>query len=480
MKILIATPEAVPFAKTGGLADVTGALLKEYRGMRKKAYLILPLYKRIKERFKVKSTGMKIKVLSGDRHLTGSLFSYGGYAYFIECDEFFDREDLYGTSQGDYPDNASRFAFFSQGILEACKVLGFKPDVIHCNDWQTGLVPLYLKTTYRSDEFFCNTASLITIHNLGYQGLFPATEMPATGLDSVLFNPEGIEFYGKINFLKAGLISADFITTVSNNYAREILSKEYGFGLDGVLRRRSAFLKGIINGIDYREWNPESDRLIPQNYNVRSINGKRKCKPQLLKDCGIKVSGDVPVVGLVGRLSTQKGSDLFLESLEGILSLGVVLIVLGKGDEVFHVRLREASEKYKDRLHVRIGFEDDLAHRIYAGSDIFLMPSRYEPCGLGQLIAMRYGTIPVARRTGGIGDTVLDHEPLRGSGTGFLFSDYTPSALQECMKRALSVYVDKAKWHRLIHSAMSMDFSWRSSAKRYLELYEMVIKAKRQ
>ncbi len=480
MRILIATPEAVPFAKTGGLADVAGALLNEYRSMKKDAYLILPLYKRIKENFKLSNTGLKIIVPVGSRKLTGRIFSDGSSTYFIECNEFFDREDLYGTPAGDYHDNASRFVFFSRGIIEACKALKFKPDVIHCNDWQTGLLPLYLKTIYKSGNLFAKTATVITIHNLGYQGLFHASEMPITGLDLTLFNPEGIEFYGKINFLKAGLISADSITTVSTNYSKEILSKEYGFGLDGVLRKRSSDLAGIINGIDYNEWNPASDTFIPENYSTKKIAGKRKCKLQLLKNCSIKSDAEIPVVGMVGRLSSQKGLDLVLESIEGILSTGANLIILGKGDELFQSGLSRAAEKYKGRVYVKIGYEDALAHKIYAGSDIFLMPSRYEPCGLGQLIAMRYGTIPVARKTGGLADTVSDYEPLTGNGTGFLFSDYTPSALQGCLNRALCVYVDKGRWKKLILNAMEMDFSWKNSAKEYIELYKRVIKKKRQ
>jgi len=484
VKILIATPEAIPFAKTGGLADVTGALLKEFNGLKEKACLILPLYKAVKEKFKLKDTGLTIKAPVGYRDFTGRIFSYSlsqadnPSAYFIECDDFFDREDLYGTPEGDYNDNAARFIFFSRGVLEACKALKFKPDVIHCNDWQTGLVPLYLKTIYKPDKFFGNTASVITVHNLGYQGLFPAPAMLLTGLDLKLFNPEGIEFYGKVNFLKAGLIAADSITTVSNNYAKEILSKEYGFGLDGVLRKRAPALTGIINGIDYNEWNPAADSFIPQKYSVRDMEGKRKCKLRLLKDCNMKPDIEAPVIGMVGRLSGQKGLDLVLESLGEILSAGASLIILGKGDELFHARLSEAAKKYKGRMYLKIGFEDKLAHRIYAGSDIFLMPSRYEPCGLGQIIAMRYGTIPAARKTGGLADTILDYEPLTFKGTGFLFSDYTPSALQDCLKRALCVYVDKPRWQRLVLNTMKADFSWIRSAKKYIELYNRLVTAK--
>ncbi|MBI4688753.1 MAG: glycogen synthase [Nitrospirae bacterium] len=455
MKILIATPEAVPFAKTGGL-----------------------VYKRVKEAFNPKNTGVKVKVPVGNQNFTGKIYSKGTSVYFIKRDEFFDREDLYGTPQGDYADNAARFIFFSRGILEACKALKIKPDIIHCHDWQTGLVPLYLKTIYKPDKFFNKTSTVITVHNLGYQGLFSPSEMPLTGLDRALFNPEGIEFYGKINFLKAGLISADLITAVSDNYSKEILNKEYGFGLEGVLKKRSASLSGIINGIDYGEWNPKTDIFIAKKYSDSDIAGKRECKQQLLKDCFIKPNAEMPVVGMVGRLSSQKGLDLVLESIEGIVSTGAYLIIIGKGDEMFHKRLSETAEKYKGNIHVKIGFNDALAHKIYAGSDIFLMPSKYEPCGLGQMIAMRYGTIPVVRKTGGLADTVSDYEPLIGAGTGFLFEDYNRSALQDCLKRAMCVYVDKPRWQNLIRNAMKMDFSWNASAKKYVNLFRKAIKMK--
>ncbi len=485
MKILIATPEAVPFAKTGGLADVTGALLNEYRKMKEEAYLVMPLYRRVRENFKLMDTGLKISVPMGNRELKGRIFSCENSAqerfattYFIECNEFFDREEIYGTPRGDYSDNAARFIFFSRGALETCRALEFKPDIIHCNDWQTGLIPLYLKTTYSSDKFFDRTASIITIHNLGYQGLFPQSDMPLTGFDRGLFTPDGIEFYGKINFLKAGLISADSITTVSNNYAKEILNREYGSGLDGVLRKRASALTGIINGIDSREWDPESDAFIKRNYSLKDIGGKKSCKLQLLKECSIRPDAEMPLIGMVGRLSEQKGLDLILESLDEILSAGVNLIILGRGDEMFHRRLSSAAKKYEGRLHVKIGFEESLAHKIYAGADIFLMPSRYEPCGIGQLIAMRYGTIPVARRTGGLADTISDYRSLEGEGTGFLFLDYTSAALQGCLNRALCVYVNKARWKKLIRSAMKTNFSWHDSAKRYIELYDKVVRVK--
>lgn len=480
MKIVIATAEAVPYVKTGGLADVAGALFKEYRRMKKDAYIILPLYKKIKEsQPSLTDTGVKIKVPVGSRVIEGRIFSQSS-AYFIECEEFFAREELYGTPEGDYADNASRFVFFSRGILETCKTMNFQPDVIHCNDWQTGLVPLYLRTIYGADKFFRNTASILTIHNLGYQGLFPSSEMPLTGLGWELFNPEGIEFYGKVNFLKAGISSADILNTVSNTYSKEILSKEFGCGLDGVLRNRVRDLYGVINGIDYEEWDPSRDDFIPAKYSHDDISGKAFCKKELMKSLFRPLdnldAGRIPLIGMVGRLSAQKGLDLVLQSVNELLSIGVKLVILGKGDEIFHRSLSEIAKKYKGRVSVIIGFVEALAHRIYAGSDFFLMPSRYEPCGLGQLIALRYGCIPIARKTGGLVDTVQDYEPLTSKGTGFLFSDYTPSAMQEAVKRALCVYTDKDKFQGMLVNGMQMDFSWKKSAKRYIKLYNEIIK----
>lgn len=480
MKILIASPEAVPYVKTGGLADVAGALFKEYREMKKDAYIILPLYKKIKEsQPSPADTGVKIKVPVGSRVIEGRIFSQSS-AYFIECEEFFDREELYGTPEGDYADNASRFVFFSRGLLETCKALNLKPDIIHCNDWQTGLVPLYLKTIYGADKFFKNTASIFTIHNLGYQGLFPSSEMPLTGLGWELFNPEGIEFYGKVNFLKAGIISADILNTVSNTYSKEILSKEFGCGLDGVLRNRVRDLYGVINGIDYEEWDPSRDDFIPAKYSHDDISGKAFCKKELMRSLFRPLDNldaeRIPLIGMVGRLTAQKGLDLVLQSVNELLSIGVKLVILGKGDEIFHRSLSEVAKKYKGRVSVTIGFDEALAHKIYAGSDFFLMPSRYEPCGLGQLIALRYGCIPIARKTGGLVDTVHDYEPLTSKGTGFLFSDYTPSAMQEAVKRALCVYTDKNKFQGMIVNGMQMDFSWKKSAERYIKFYNHAIK----
>jgi starch synthase len=477
MKILIASPEAVPYVKTGGLADVAGALCKEFRRMKHRAYIILPLYKQIKQKLSpLRDTGITVNVPVGGRIIKGRILSDESCAFFIRCDEFFDRQELYGTPEGDYPDNASRFVFFSRGIIETCKALNFRPDIIHCNDWQTGLIPLYLKTLYSKDVFFEKTSTFLSIHNMGYQGVFPASEMPLTNLGGEFFHPEGIEFYGKINFLKAGLIFADMLGTVSKTYAREILSKDFGFGLDGVLRKRQADIRGVINGIDYEEWDPSKDNFLAVNFSGNDISGKAGCKraaiKKLFRPKDPNTAERMPLIGMVGRFSGQKGLDLVLQSIPELLSFGVRLAILGKGDEIFQRSLSEIGEKYKSMISVTIGFDDAIAHMIYAGSDFFLMPSRYEPCGLGQLIALRYGAIPVARKTGGLLDTVQDFEPLASKGTGFLFSDYTSSAMIDALKRAFCVYTDAEKKRRMVYDGMLQDFSWKRSAGTYIALYK--------
>ena len=481
MKILMASPEAVPYVKSGGLADVAGALCKEYRRMKKDVLLILPLYRKIMHgQQPPEDTGLVIDVPIGGRVVKGRIFSDGLATRFLKCDEFFDRVELYGTPEADYADNASRFIFFSRGVLEACKALDFKPDIIHCNDWQTGLIPLYLKTLYRRDTFFKKTASLFTLHNMGYQGLFPSSDFPLTNLGWEFFRPDLLEFYGKVNFLKAGLISADVLNTVSDTYSREILGREFGYGLEGVLKNRQRDLYGVVNGIDYEEWDPSKDGFLPVNYDHADITGKAACRRDLVRSLfrragGVK-SESVPLVGMVGRLSEQKGLDLVAESVPALLSFGIKLVILGKGDEKFQKVFADLSAKHGSMVSVTIGFDDSLAHRIYAGADFFLMPSRYEPCGLGQLIAQRYGAIPVARRTGGLADTILDYDPLKKKGTGFTFADYTASAMQDALKRAFCVFTDREKMKKMIKEGMKMNFSWKKSAERYLSLYNTAMK----
>ncbi len=479
MKILIASSEAVPYIKTGGLADVAGALLKELRKKNETAFLVLPLYAVIKSKHKLHDTGKSILVRMGKRAYKGMIFASSKdenpEAYFIECDELYDRPELYGTSEGDYADNAIRFIFFSKAVLEVCLAMRVKPDVIHCNDWQTALVPLYLKTLYKSSGYFAKTVSLFTVHNLGYQGVFDAPTLSYTGLGREYFVPERLEFYGKLNLMKAGLLYADIINTVSNTYAREIQQAEYGFGLDGVIRKRASELYGIINGIDYEEFDPARDTFLPCKYGDDDPKGKARCRKALFQEAAFDRE-TLPIAAIVSRLSSQKGIDLVLDSLEALIAMGLNLIVLGKGEDGYERLLKKASEALKGRIYVRIGFEESLARRIYAGSDFFLMPSQYEPCGLGQLIAMKYGTVPIARKTGGLADTIQDYDHITHTGTGFLFHDFTPYALQDAVKRAICVFTDKANMKKMACKVMKNNFSWSRSTDKYVELYMLARK----
>lgn len=479
MKILIATPEAVPYVKTGGLADVTGALLKEFRRMKKDASLILPLYSVIKNKFEIYKTDRSFKITLGGISLNGNIWvsekSSAPESYFIDCKDLYGRSELYGTSNGDYSDNALRFAFFSRAVIETCIAMNLKPDIIHCNDWQTAMTALYLKTVYKDNKFFRDTSVLFTIHNLGYQGLFPASDIKFTGIDWDYFIPERLEFYGKLNFMKAGLLYSDLISTVSKTYAKEILEPESGFGLDGVLRKRKNNIYGIINGTNYNEWNPAKDSLIPANYSSDDLRGKESCKKLLLKKTGLQNS-KLPLFGIVSRLTSQKGIDLIEGSLDKLLAAGANLVILGKGEDYYQKLLTNIAKKHRKRIFVKIGFDESLAHLIYAGCDFLLMPSKYEPCGLGQMVAMKYGTIPIARETGGLADTIHDFDHLLSKGTGFLFTDYTPSAFIEAVKRAICVFTDNKKMRKMISDSMKSDFSWKSSAEKYLRLYRKISK----
>ncbi len=476
MRILIATPEAVPYIKTGGLGDVTGALVKEFRRRNMDASLVLPLYKTIRDHFTPQPTGKGFSLRMGDISIEGKVWVSDGspvpHAYFIECERLFGRTELYGPPGNGYPDNALRFAFFSRAVLETCLAMDVRPDVIHCNDWQTGMLPLYLSGLYR--ERLDRTATLYTIHNLGYQGIFAASDLKYTGIGKDYFTPEKIEFYGSMNFMKAGLLYADLLTTVSETYAGEILQSEFGFGLEGVLSMRRDDLYGVINGIDYDEWDPAGDPMIPRKYGPDTLGGKAECRRVLLQEAGITHEKS-PLFGVVSRFSGQKGIDLISESVDDLISLGVNVVVLGKGDAYYQKLLTDIAGRHPGRIFVRAGFEERLARLIYAGSDFFLMPSRYEPCGLGQLIALRYGAVPVVRRTGGLADTVRDYDHLSARGTGFLFEDYTPSGLKNAVKRAACVFVEKRRLGRVVREAMGEDFSWRRSADTYLGLYEKAV-----
>ena len=479
MKILIASSEAVPYAKTGGLADVAGSLLKALRKKNEKASLVLPLYAVIESSYRLYATGRSIQIKIGNRVYGGRILSSSDKmnpeAYFIECSELYGRTELYGTAAGDYPDNAIRFIFFSRAVLELCLALRLDPDVIHCNDWQTALIPLYLKTLYQENRYLSDTATLFTIHNLGYQGIFDPSALLYTDLDSTYFVPDLLEFYGKLNLMKAGILYADVINTVSDTYAREIQQAAYGFGLDGVIRKRANDLYGIINGIDYSEWNPATDTHIPSHYDNANLRGKALCRKTLCRKAAF-VYEKLPVAAFVSRLSSQKGVDILLRSIEAFVDLGMNLALLGKGDEEYEMLFRKVAELYKGRIIVNIGFEEGLARLFYAGSDFFMMPSQYEPCGLGQLIAMKYGAVPIARKTGGLADTIQDYNHMTQSGSGFLFNDYSPFALQDAVKRAICVFNDRVKMKKIVRNIMIHEYLWSSSADKYRELYVLASK----
>ncbi len=481
MKILFAASEAAPFAKTGGLADVAGSLPPAIASLGHEVRVVMPYYRQVHRYASDLRHVATVSVPLGTWEercdiLEGTL---GGnvIVYFIKKDIYYDRPDLYQTGRADYPDNAERFIFFSRAVLELCGALGYKPDLIHGNDWQTGLVPLYLNTIYRRNSALSGTRSVFTVHNLGYQGLFWHWDMRLTGLGWEVFTPEGIEFWGKINFLKAGLVYSDLITTVSKTYSHEIQTPENGHGLEGVLQNRAGELTGIVNGIDYRFWDPARDRTIPKTYSASSLAGKALCKKSLYTLIHLPDSDD-PLIGMVTRLVDQKGLDILTGALPEIMAQSARLVILGTGDRKYQRILSEAAERYQGRMRFLLQYDDLLAKNLYAGCDMFLMPSLYEPCGLGQMIAQRYGTVPVVRKTGGLIDTVVDYDPKTGRGTGFLFEEYSSRALVECLRRALAAYDNRNKWKRLMQNGMKQDFSWERSAKEYVKVYRKAMMKK--
>ncbi len=479
MKILFAASEATPFAKTGGLADVAGSLPPALAALGHDISVVLPRYRQVDvARYKLKPVASFFVPIGAWKErcevLKGAT-SGGVTVYFISKDIYFDRPELYGTGRADYSDNAERFIFFSRAVLGLCIALDLQFEIVHCNDWQTGLVPLYLKQVYWRSETLRRTRSIFTIHNLGYQGLFRHEDMRLTNLPWDVFTPEGFEFWGKMNFLKAGLVYADLITTVSKTYSQEIQTPEYGSGLDGVLRNRSADLFGIMNGIDYAEWDPSRNHTIPQAYSASRLAGKTVCRKKILARLGMPDS-DSPVVGMVTRLVDQKGLDIVTEALPEIMSLGIQLIILGTGDEKYHLILSDAASRYPGRMRGLLQYNDGLAKSIYAGCDMFLMPSQYEPCGLGQMIALRYGTVPLVRKTGGLADTVEDYSVKSSRGTGFVFEEYSAPALVECLRRALKVFSNGLKWKLLMQAGMKKDLSWERSAKEYVKVYKKAMR----
>jgi len=479
MNVLIASPEIFPFVKTGGLADVTGALPKALKKLGVEARVILPKHKGIEEqKFPMRYKNYKISCPISQTFVEAEIVEseYDGViAYLVEKDEYYYRDYLYSTPDGDYLDNAERFTFFAKSILEAIKVIGFQPDVLHCNDWETALAPVFLKTLYRDEPALHTIATLFTIHNLGYQGLFWHYDMHLLNIGWEYFTPNYLEFYGKINFLKGGIVFSDIINTVSKKYSEEIQTEEFGYGLDGILRTRKDDLYGIVNGIDYEDWNPATDPLIPSHYTPETLRNKRICKTALQEAFGLPVNEKIPLIATISRLADQKGFDLIGESMEEMVTLSVQYVVLGTGERRYHDLFTELAKRFPKSFAIKIAYDNKLAHLIEAGADIFLMPSRYEPCGLNQLYSLKYGTVPVVRGVGGLEDTITDYTAFPDRGTGFKFYEYTKEAMLDAIRRALGIYADEKKWQALIKKCMSEDFSWERSAREYIQLYKKAI-----
>jgi starch synthase len=474
MHIAFAASECVPFSKTGGLADVIGALPPALAYLGHKVTVFLPKYKPTKLDHP-RTVVPSITVPFDDRYRFCSVLDGGERAgvqfYFIDYPPYFNRDALYGTPLGDYHDNAERFALFSRAVLEASKAVGV-PDVFHCHDWQTALVPILLKTLYAEDPALQNSPCVFTIHNLGYQGIFPPEILPLLMLPWDLFTISKMEFYGKVNFLKGAISMADYITTVSRRYSQEIQTAEFGFGLEGVLRPRSGTLTGILNAVDYKEWSPETDTYIAARYSAGDLTGKAECKRDLLREFGLAADTRLPVIGMVARFVQQKGFDLIQQVADRIAYQELIMVVLGSGEPEYEDMFRRLNRQYPQKFGIRIAYDDALAHKIEAGSDMFLMASHYEPCGMSQIYSLKYGTVPIVRATGGLDDTVEQFDPRTLKGTGFKFRQYSGEAMLETLQTALKAYGDQKSWQALMRNGMAQDYSWPSSAREYVKAYE--------
>lgn len=497
MKILLAASEVVGFAKTGGLADVAGSLPRALARHGHQIAVIMPLYRAVRTgRVPIERTDGVLSVPIGSQILACRLYratlpQSDVPIFFVEAPQYFERDDP-GTGKGlyqqsmpggykaDYPDNAERFTFFSRAVLESIAHIGFVPDLIHANDWQTGLVPVFANEVYRQVPGIAHLKTVFTIHNIAYQGMFGRDVMNLTGLPGYLFNHAQLEFHGYFNFMKSGIVYADAVNTVSPTYAREIQTAEYGCGLEGLLGQNRHKLSGIVNGVDYREWNPSLDRHLPQMYTVDSFeSGKAAAKAELQRRVHIPIEPHRPLLGLVARLVSQKGIDLVTAAAPGFLDLGCQIVLLGDGDPEFHSELQQFRDRHPDRVGIYLGFNEGLAHLIEAGADLFLMPSRYEPSGLNQLYSLKYGTPPVVRATGGLADTIVNATDVNieaGIATGFSFHDYTAHALYETVRWALGIYRERPNdFRKIIRTAMTVDWSWERSAHQYSDLYRRVV-----
>lgn len=484
MNILIASSEVAPFSKTGGLADVCGALPVALQNLGHQPVVFTPHYRQVQAAgVELESTqvGLDIpigsKLVSG-RLLAGKLPQTNIPVYFVDQPEYFHRPELYREKGEDYRDNCERFVFFCRAVMEAIRLLDLQVDVLHCNDWQTGLIPALLRIEYPHVHDYEHIVSVLTIHNMAYQGQFWHWDMLLTGLDWKYFNWRQMEFWGNLNLLKTGLVFSDAITTVSPRYASEIQQAPLGCGLEGVLQQRRDVLTGIINGVDYSVWNPEFDAHLPARYSADNWQaGKAECKSALQSEMGLPIQPQVPLIGLVGRLADQKGWDLVADVMRRwVLDEEVQWVILGTGEPIYHEVLAKFAKQRADRVGLQLGFSDALAHRIEAGADMFLMPSRYEPCGLNQLYSLKYGTVPIVRATGGLADSICDATAdslAAGTANGFSFEMYTTEALEGTLRRACEIFRNQREvWQRLVLTGMRQDWSWEHSAQQYQTVYE--------
>jgi starch synthase len=473
--IAFVASECVPYSKTGGLADVVGALPRALAAAGHEVKVYLPRYRQTK--LTDAKTLIPSLTIPFDDHYRFCSISDGGTHngvrfYFVEYPYYFDRDGLYGTSAGDFPDNAERFALLSRAALEASKILGV-PQVFHCHDWQTALIPVLLRTQYAEDPLFREVATVFTIHNMGYQGVFSPDTLPLLTLPWDLFTILKMEFFGNVNFLKGALVYADFVTTVSRRYSQEIQTTEFGFGLDGVLRDRSSTVMGIVNGVDYEEWNPKTDRFIAAQYSSEDLSGKMKCKQDLLTAFGVTGANlRLPLIGIVSRFAAQKGFDLIAQGIDRLVREDMILVILGTGDRQYENMFARIAKQFPEKVSVKIAYDNVLAHKVEAGSDMFLMPSRYEPSGLNQMYSLKYGTVPIVRATGGLDDTIEQWDLRTGKGTGFKFLEYSGEQLLSTVRQALQVFQDQSSWQILMRNGMSKDFSWNTSAREYARVYE--------
>ena len=474
LHILMVTPEARPFAKTGGLADVCGALPRALARLGHTVTLVMPRYRGIT----VAERGQPVSIPLGRQQYTVRFVeqqvSDGVRAMFVDAPDLYDRDGLYGDAQGDYRDNAFRFAVLCRAALEYVRRLDRPVSAIHAHDWQAGLVPVYARTVLAADPVVSRLPVILTIHNLAFQGLFDAPELPWIGLDASLFRPDLLEYWGRVSALKGGIVFSRTITTVSPTYAREILTPEYGFGFDGILASRRADLVGILNGIDTDAWNPARDPYLPAHFGADALDGKRLVKRALLEMAGLPATDaamERPTIGLVSRLTDQKGFDLIAEAMPELMALETSWVMLGSGDRRYEDFWTSLSHRLPDRVAARIGFDERFAHLIEGGADLFLMPSRYEPCGLNQMYSLRYGTIPIVFATGGLEDTVEDADVSPRRGTGFKFDQFTTDGLVDGVERALTAFQKPARWRQIQRRAMACDFSWDVSAREYVKVY---------